>query len=524
MVKKVRQYWRFTVGLPQFLRHPLSYRRASRIIRHRFDERETRFLSLMQHGVYQQPRNPYRTLLSLAGCAYRDLELLVRCRGLEFALQRLYDSGVFVTVEEFKGRRPAVRNGKVFRFRESDFDNPYLARAYQAQTSGSTGPGTRAMIDLDFLEENAVYYALRAAAHEVWGWPCALWYPELPSGVGLSSMLRYAKIGMIPKRWFTPLLARTMRATLRNRLLLAYTLTGARAWGAHLPRPRYVGLEEADVILAWLAQAQRQWGHCVLSTFASAALRACAVAKRKGTDLCGTVFFVSGEPLTQTKSDLITGTGARVVPVYAMTELGNIGCGCPANFNPEDVHLFSDNLLLLPKPLNGVNRDQSRCALLFTAVSFAGPKLVLNYQVDDSAVITTGRCGCMLEDLGFSTHLQYIRSLSKLTSEGMTLLGVDVLHIVEEVLPGRFGGDSTCYQIAEEEDSDGHTRIRIRVHPDVGPVAEDAVRFTFLNEVRRAAHATPELWARAGTVRIDRIQPIRRGGKVWPLHVASRIE
>ena len=50
----------------------------------------------------------------------------------------------------------------------------------------------------------------------------------------------------------------------------------------------------------------------------------------------------------------------------------------------------------------------------------------------------------------------------------MTFLDVDVIRVLDEVLPGRFGGGPTDYQLIEEETEDGRPRVRLLVHPRVG--------------------------------------------------------
>ena len=67
-----------------------------------------------------------------------------------------------------------------------------------------------------------------------------------------------------------------------------------------------------------------------------------------------------------------------------------------------------------------------------------------------------------------------------LTSEGVTFLGSELLSLVEEVLPARFGGQVGDYQLAEEE-IDGQVRVCILVAPDVGAVDEDEVIATVLD-------------------------------------------
>lgn len=56
-----------------------------------------------------------------------------------------------------------------------------------------------------------------------------------------------------------------------------------------------------------------------------------------------------------------------------------------------------------------------------------------------------------LEAYGFTEHLREIRSFHKLSGEGMTLVGSEMITILEEVLP-RFRGSPLDHQLLEEED------------------------------------------------------------------------
>ena len=84
-------------------------------------------------------------------------------------------------------------------------------------------------------------------------------------------------------------------------------------------------------------------------------------------------------------------------------------------------------------------------------------------------------CGCPFGELGFDLHLHTIRSYEKLTSEGMNFLGHDLIRLIEEVLPARFGGEPTDYQFVEDEDDDGLPGARCVVSPRVGELNEAAV-------------------------------------------------
>ena len=55
-----------------------------------------------------------RHRMSLAGCQPGDVRNMVRTKELETTLRELREAGVYITFEEYKGRKPLVRNGKVF--------------------------------------------------------------------------------------------------------------------------------------------------------------------------------------------------------------------------------------------------------------------------------------------------------------------------------------------------------------------------------------------------------------------------
>jgi hypothetical protein len=100
---------RFFRKLPSFLRHPISLEEARAILHRRFEQRKNNFLRIVKRAVYDYARSPYRQLLSLAGCEYGDFERLVRQDGVEGTLRILHREGVYLTVDEFKGRKPATR-------------------------------------------------------------------------------------------------------------------------------------------------------------------------------------------------------------------------------------------------------------------------------------------------------------------------------------------------------------------------------------------------------------------------------
>src|SRR5207249_4779647 len=98
--------------------------------------------------------------------------------------------------------------------------------------------------------------------------------------------------------------------------------------------------------------------------------------------------------------------------------------------------------------------------LYATSLSGSVRKLMLNVDTGDRATLERRDCGCPAGELGLRDHLHAIRSDDKLTSEGMSFLASDLLALVEEVLPARFGGSPVDWQFVEEE-VDGLSRVSV---------------------------------------------------------------
>jgi hypothetical protein len=100
------------------------------------------------------------------------------------------------------------------------------------------------------------------------------------------------------------------------------------------------------------------------------------------------------------------------------------------------------------------------------------------------------------------------------------------------VLPEKFGGHSTDYQLIEEEDVNGITRLNLMVSPSVGNIDEDAVIRTFIHCLRNAedspeswAQSGSQMWSQSGTLRIKRQRPIPTlRAKILPFHILKTTE
>lgn len=519
----LKAFRRYASGLPRFLEEPLSAERCLDGIRERLNAREDNLLSIFERGIYAQPRSPFRALLLHAGVELGDVRGLLGSDGVEGTLARLYDEGVYVTFEEFKGLSRIERPGLSLAVTPTDFDNPLYLPAYSAANSGSSGTTRRVRLDFDALALNAAYDSVIIDLFQVRERPFAIWLPVPPSLIGLGNILRSAKLGRTVERWFSqnPLDPRV--GSLKDYALTKYTIHACRRRGVAFPAPEYVPLAEAHVVAEWLAGKVAAGTPAFLAAGPpSAGVRVCLAARERGLDIAGTVFRFTGEPYTAGKARVVAEAGCRATSVYSATELNMMGMGCAHPEEPDEVHFAADRLALIQRERSVGSNGARVGALLFTTLHPSCPKLTLNVEVDDYAVLTKRNCGCPAEKLGFDQHLHTIRSHAKLTSAGTTFLGAELHTLVEQILPARFGGAATDYQLVEGEE-DGLPTVAIVVSPRVGEVDESAVVAAVLEGVRAGAayhRMMAGFWRDGDTLRVERREPhSTQSAKILPLHL-----
>jgi hypothetical protein len=512
---------RFFVGLPSFLRHKLSLDEARTILARRLERREDDFLALARDAIYAQPTSPYRELLRFAGCLYGDLEQLVRREGLEAALAVLYHRGVYLTVEEFKGRHPAVRGSSAVAISAALVKNPFTSTHLWSRSGGSRGEPTQTAIDFTHVRDRAVNEALALDARGGLGWTHAAWMP--PGSWAIKHVLHHAVLGLAPPHWFSQVDPAAPGLAARYRWS-----TQALKWGSRLARvdirgPEHVPLEDPLPIAHWIARLLRAGRTPHLHTFTSSAVHLCQGALDAGLDLSGAQITTGAEPVTSARLAAIRRSGAWVIPSYGSEEAGAIGRGCMAPQTADDVHLLHDLNAVISAEQTAANRELAPNTLLFTSLRRTASWILLNVSLGDQAVMTRRACDCPLERLGWDTHLEQIGSFEKLTTGGMNVLDGDVVRVLEEVLPARFGGGPTDYQLLEEEVDQGRARLRLLVHPRLGPLDGTAVAQTFLAAVGTGAgprRITGLIWGDADVVDVERQPPLATGaGKILHVHL-----
>jgi hypothetical protein len=391
----------------------------------------------------------------------------VRREGVEGALKRLKEAGVWISFEEFKGRKPIVRGQVSVETSAEAFDNPGGSAVYRATTGGSSGRAVVTSVRLDHQADRAAYEHFMFKMLDLHDAPFAIWYPQLPAGTGIGNSLRHAKAGRAPDRWFDMLVEDQDKPAWEGRLLTWAIVRLSRFSSNPLARPEVAGLGQVNRVLDWMLEQLAKHGRCGVQSYVSQAVRISHAARARGADLRGAVFITSSEPLTAAKAREIEQSGARFSPRYGTAELGHMGSGCGDPAEVGDVHLAQDMLGMVQA--DGEQED-GRGVFYFTSLTEPTPKVAINVDLGDCGLAVQRRCRCLLGEMGFDTHLLRVRSISRVTCEGMKVPVAELLRIIEEVLCPKYGGSTLDYQWVEAEDARSYSRLRLRVDPQLGPV------------------------------------------------------
>jgi hypothetical protein len=245
-----------------------------------------------------------------------------------------------------------------------------------------------------------------------------------------------------------------------------------------------------------------------------------------GISLEHVVLAASGEPLTQAKKRIIEEAGARIALRYGPGGLygAALGCGDPCFIDemhvPQTMFTFVEN----PRALDYDGPPVH--PLMQTTTHPVAPRLLLNVENGDYATIMTRDCGCLLEKIGFTQHIHTVRSFEKMTGEGMNYSGSELFELLEDVFPSEFGGGPGDYQLVEEEDDRGQTRLTLLIHPELGDVDETKLLLRLqqgLAQGSRNHRFVSRIWQDAGTLRLRREAPYTSArGKTLPLYIKHK--
>jgi hypothetical protein len=494
------------------------------MLQERLEHRSDVFLDFVRRTIYGQPTSPYRWLLARAGCEWGDFARMVREDGVEGALRALCRKGVYLTVDEFKGRQRVVRGRDGFDVVPHQLHNPIVSPELAIGTSGSRGRTTAVPMSLDQIRDNALDLLLCLDARGGTRWTHAMW--STPGSSALTTSIRYAMSGAPPSRWFSQVDPHA--AGLHPRYAWSARVArwaGALA-GCAIPAPEHVPVQDPEPIARWMATVIRRGGTPHLDTYVSGAVAVARAADRAGLSIGGAQFSVTGEPVTPLRVAVLEAAGTSVVSRYSLVETGPVGYGCLSRETPDEVHLFDHRHAVIQPGEDGPPNGVPARALLVTSISPSARMILLNVSTGDQADLVRRDCDCPLQRLGWRTHLHSVRSYEKLTAAGMTFADADVIGVLERALPSRFGGGPGDYQLQEVEDDAGRPRLRLVVDPSVGILDEAAVSRAFLDAIGSGTgleRVMGQAWGDWEVVQVVRARPVATGsGKILHLHVTRR--
>ena len=379
---------RLVAGLPRVLRHPIPIDTARATLRRRLERREGDFLDLVRWGVYAESREPVPRPAPAGRLRARG----PRAAGHAAKASRgpsgeLYARGVYLTVDELKGRHAVVRGSTSIHVDPAGLLSPRLAPHLLSQTSGSRG--ARSLVPVNLPRRHRPGCRPRAGPGRL---PGARLAPGLLGG----ARRERARPG-----------ARVRRRRRRGPpMVLAHRPPGARAApalsverprppagpgpGRHDaaagPAPREAGPIPCRSSAGWRRCWRRGEMPHVMS-YPSAVVRICRAAAETGLDLGRAVFTSAGEPMTSARLGVIERTGARIIPRYSSVESGPIGYGCMARGAPDDVHVLRD-LVALVQPSAASRRPRGDRAhrrhrflpdsLLLSTLRASAPLILIN--------------------------------------------------------------------------------------------------------------------------------------------------
>ncbi|MDH3444902.1 MAG: hypothetical protein OEN50_13315 [Deltaproteobacteria bacterium] len=512
-------------ALPRFFRERITLQQAEEEVKRLLATQVARFLEMACAQIYQRPGSPYSRLLKYAGCEFADLENSMNRHGLENTLAKLAGEGVFLTSDEFKGKTEVVRGGLSFRVSPKDFERRDSSAGFTMESSGTRNRPVATFNPLDWraLQVNgeAVFYS----GHDLFSCVHAICEPVLAGR--MTFILKHGKLGIPTDRWFALDVAAHGPVEERFHFLTASLVSKMGNWfGPGIARPEYLGLSDLKPIVDWIQETKRKEQHPCVTTVVSNAIRIARTATETGLSLEGVTLHVSGEPLTQFKKRLLEEAGARIVLHYGPGGgVGSaLGCGNAQLF--DEMHIPQTMFTLIENPRTVDYGESAIHPLMLTTLHLAAPRFLFNVENGDYATMLTRDCGCPLQKVGFTRHIHTVRSFEKMTSEGMNYSGADLFELLENTIPSEFGGGPGDYQLVEEEDIDGQTRLTMVVHPGVGQLDEDKLLFRLqqgLGRESRNHRFMSRIWQEAGAFRIRRALPHASArGKILPLHIKQK--
>jgi len=504
MLREALQYSRTALAVYQHLRSPLEPNPED-VIRKCMDRRLDNFLALAA-TVLAMPEHPYAQMFKLAGCSYADLEASVRRKGLETTLEKLLWEGVYLTHDEFRGKTEIVRSGRHIPATSSMWKNPGSRGGYVSSSSGTSGRSVTTDLSIATVRLTESVLIIFAREFKMQFGARLSVAPVLP-GHGLFGAIYAGRLISGFDRWYAT--GGTTWKNLHYRVITHVLVGEARLLGLPVPYPTY--LQQNDFLpAAEYIRKRLDAGESVgMSGFVSAVARVAAAAVSNGLDLTGCSALTSGEALTDAKRRVIQSSGMIVYPSYGTTDFGSIGMPCAQMTEGNCTHVMKHAIALVSRQQETAWADTAVNSLYATSLLAESPRIFINAEIGDTGVIESATCDCLFSKLGFDLQVRDIAAISKVTAQGVTIEVAELVPLLEEALPARFGGHPGDYQLCETE-AGSQTELVLRISPGVSVATADEILRHFLGEVKRVYGGSLSVvsWLHSAGIRAEVAPPI----------------
>jgi phenylacetate-coenzyme A ligase PaaK-like adenylate-forming protein len=285
-----------------------------------------------------------------------------------------------------------------------------------------------------------------------------------------------------------------------------------RLFGAKVPYPTYLDPDDFSPVARYLVERHAQGTKTAIVGFVSSIARVAAAAVDLCLDLNGCLALVVGEALTDAKRRVIESAGIDVYPTYGTSDFGNIGYPCRKMKTGNCVHVFQHAAGLISRQQTSTYTDHTADVLYATSLLPFAPRLFINVELGDSGTIEPTSCDCGFSRLGLNVQVRDMAAISKVTAQGMTVGADELVQVLEEALPAKFGGRPGDYQIVETEAA-SQTEVILRIRPGVTSAPPEQVLQVFLDEARRLYGGSLSVlsWVHSNGIRAEFAAPILAG-------------
>jgi hypothetical protein len=497
------------------------------VIRWQLANRETTFLELVRGGIFENPRTPYREMFRLAGCEFGDLVQGVKQNGLEPTLETLRAQGVYLTHDEFKCKEPIVRGGLEIASDQTCFHNPAVKALFRGRSSGSRSRRTPTPYSLEFMLFREAHADLRHREVGLTGRAHVMVRATLPAPNGLRQALR-AKDSAFPgtfpiERWFAPGGDGALHYRLATHAIARFSQVRWNDWtGSGALLPTYLPANDLSPVAEWIARRQAAGTPAAVTLSPSNATKVANIALTRGIDISGAIFLSGAEAISDAKRALVRSAGVEIYGSYPMSEIGTVGHACSHMIEGNSVHVYEDTVAVSVERRRAPFSEDEMNVLLYTTLVPCAGQVLVNADMGDTGILAPADCDCLFSRMGLRRQIRDIASYSKLTGHGVTLVGTDVVRVLEEFLPLRLGGAPGDYQLVQNE-GDADTKVTLRVSPRVGELRPEKVKALFLEGVRGyyGGAMAVRLWQHAEAVDVVFAEPLTTvTGKVLSLFLA----